>query len=140
MSRPIIGVGVLVWRGNQLLLGKRLMKDQPACWQFPGGHLEHGESVIECAHREVLDETGLNVSGARHFGFTDKQFSVAQKQYLTLYVSCEFTEGELQVREPDKCERWQWFDYNQLPAPLFEPINIIIEECGDLHALYCALR
>ena len=59
--RPAIGVGVLVWRDKQLLLGKRLADQQDICWQFPGGHLENNESVIECAVREVQEETGLKV-------------------------------------------------------------------------------
>ncbi|MBE9564847.1 MAG: NUDIX domain-containing protein, partial [Proteobacteria bacterium] len=45
--RPIIGVGVLVWREKQLLLGKRLADSKDVCWQFPGGHLENNESVID---------------------------------------------------------------------------------------------
>ena len=138
--RPLIGVGVLVWRDNRLLLGKRLSRNQPGCWQFPGGHLETGESVIECARREVQEEAGLIVSGCRHLGFTDRQFTVAGQQYVTLLVSCEYTSGELQVLEPDKCERWQWFDYPQLPQPLFEPISIFMAQHSDLYALHCSLH
>ena len=63
--RPTIGVGVLVWREKQLLLGKRLADKQDICWQFPGGHLENNESVIECAVRELREETGLKVKSLR---------------------------------------------------------------------------
>ena len=79
VQRPAIGVGVLVWRGKQLLLGKRTMKGQQACWQFPGGHLEAGESVIECAMREVLDETGVTIRLPRHLDYTDRLFDVGQR-------------------------------------------------------------
>lgn len=135
-SRPVIGVGVLLWRGQQLLLGRRLLKGQQGCWQFPGGHLEHGESVISCARREVLEETGLTIQAPRHLGFTDKTFSMGQKQYITLLVSSECGPGEAQVMEPDKCAQWQWFDYRQLPAPLFEPITLFLSQQADLHALH----
>lgn len=149
---PIIGIGVLVWREKKLLLGKRITKDQDNCWQFPGGHLEHNESVIACANREVREETGLKVKDFRHLGFTDKPFDVAQRQYITLLVSCVYDSGEACVLEPEKCALWQWFDYDQLPAPLFRPISSFLRQNTgtqqpglatsisqpDLYAMHCA--
>jgi len=134
----MVGVGVLVWRGRQLLLGKRISIGQKSCWQFPGGHLENGESVIECASREVHEETGLKVKALRHLGFTDKTFAMNQQQYITLLVSADYDAGEVQALEPDKCEVWQWFDYQQLPAPLFKPIEIFMSQQNDLHMLHRA--
>jgi 8-oxo-dGTP diphosphatase len=153
LSRPLIGVGVLVWKKQQLLLGERLSHTQNQsqtdvrCWQFPGGHLENGESVIECARREVMEETGLSVKHLRHLGFTDKQFRVAQSNYITLLVSCEFDSGEVEILEPDKCARWQWFDYQKLPDPLFVAIPSFLSQLSqsltsdnDLYALHNAAR
>jgi 8-oxo-dGTP diphosphatase len=141
-SRPMIGIGVLIWRGDQLLLGKRISEEQSVCWQFPGGHLEEDESVIECASREVAEETGLKVKALRHLGFTDEVFSVSHRQYVTLFVSCDFESGEALALEADKCEVWQWFDYRQLPTPLFRPIEIFISQQlrlqqNNLYDLHC---
>lgn len=143
IARPLIGVGVLVWREQRLLLGKRIHSAQEVCWQFPGGHLEPGESVTDCAYREVLEETGLQVTQFRHLGFTDHTFTVGQQEYITLLVSCVCQSGEAQVLEPDKCELWQWFDYQHLPAPLFQPITLFLsqqlnEQKDDLYALHRA--
>ena len=146
-KRPSIGVGVLVWKDRQLLLGERLAAGQPVCWQFPGGYLENGESVIDCARREVLEETGIKVRALRHLGYTDRQFELAGKIYITLLVSCEYDSGDAVVLEPEKCAGWQWFDYQQLPEPLFEPITRFLEQLreaparttkDDLYALHCA--
>lgn len=149
-ARPVIGVGVLVWRNKQLLLGERMDKKQVNCWQFPGGHLEDNESVITCARREVMEETGIKVKNLRHLGYTDDQFEVAQKKYITLLVSCEYDSGEVKVLEPEKCARWQWFDYRRLPSPLFIPISRYlaqitavsqsVKEAGDLYTLHCSSR
>lgn len=136
MPRPSIGVGVLVWRDGKLLLGKRINKDKSTCWQFPGGHLESYESVTQCATREVMEETGLEVNRIRHLGFTDKPFVIESRQYITLLVSGDYVSGELETREPEKCEAWQWFDYPDLPSPLFLPITSFIAQQGDLYALH----
>lgn len=55
----------------------------------PGGHLEHGESLEECAARETLEETDLVVSGMRFLTATNDIFSEKDKHYVTLYVACE---------------------------------------------------
>jgi len=148
-NRPVIGVGVLVWREKKILLGQRMSNasaqdSSSKCWQFPGGHLEAEESVLDCAQREVCEETGLKIKNLRHLGFTDKSFLVGEKIYITLLVSSDYHAGEAQVLEADKCAGWQWFDYKDLPSPLFEPIKLFLlqqqasQAKFDLYALHRA--
>jgi ADP-ribose pyrophosphatase YjhB (NUDIX family) len=43
--------------------GIPLVKDlnkAPAYWKFPGGHGEASESAVDCAWRELLQETGID--------------------------------------------------------------------------------
>ena len=37
-------------------------------WSFPGGHVERGESVYDCAVREVKEEAGLDISNLKYCG------------------------------------------------------------------------
>ncbi|GAB2550748.1 mutator protein MutT [Gracilibacillus alcaliphilus] len=46
----------IINRSGEVLLQKRGDKNK---WGFPGGALEIGESIEECALREVKEETGL---------------------------------------------------------------------------------
>jgi 8-oxo-dGTP pyrophosphatase MutT (NUDIX family) len=48
--------GILIYKGRILILQSRGKK-----WGFPKGGLEHGENVFECAHREVNEETSLQI-------------------------------------------------------------------------------
>ncbi len=130
--RPHIGVGVLVWKQGQLLLGKRLCEHDEDCWQFPGGHLESGETVIECAQREVAEETGLMVSNCQPAGYSNRGFVSRSGEYFTLYVSATCESGEARVMEIDKCARWQWFSPARLPLPLFAPITLYLKQYPDL--------
>ena len=141
--RPVIGVGVLVWREKQLLLGKRVVVGKQSCWQFPGGHLENGESVVDCARREVQEETSLKIKNPHHLGFTGETFAIGSHQYITLLISSDYDSGDAKVMEPEKCECWQWFDYQQLPEPLFEPVSLFLSQSallqqGNLYAMHRA--
>ena len=64
-SRPIVGVGVIVLRNGLVLLGERIGSHGSGTWALPGGHLEFGETVEQCAAREVLEETGLKLQEVR---------------------------------------------------------------------------
>ena len=131
-KRPFIGVAVLLWKGDCLLLGQRVESCGEQCWQFPGGHLDVGETVLECAAREVREETGLDIEFAQHAGFTDEMFSMGDRDYVTLYVTAACLSGEPELMEPDKCRCWQWHPYDQLPEPLFLPISNFLKQEPDL--------
>ncbi len=105
-------------------------------WQFPGGHLEFGETVETCARREVGEEAGITIRNIVHCGYTNDVFIDADKHYVTLFVSSDYDKGELRVMEPEKCEKWQWFEWNQLPEPLFLPIKNFLRQFPDLYRLH----
>ena len=134
-KRPYVGVGVLVWKGDKLLLGKRLGTQGNVVWQFPGGHLEIDETVTVCAQREVREETGLEITQMQQVGFTDELFVMSHRHYVTLFISAAYISGEAEVLEPEKCQTWQWFAYDDLPQPLFQPINNLLKQIPALNVL-----
>ncbi|PWS55461.1 NUDIX hydrolase [Pseudoalteromonas sp. meg-B1] len=114
-----VGVAVIVMHDNKILLGERIGAQDANTWATPGGHLEFGETVEQCAVREVVEETGLNVTNIRKLDFTNDIFSAENKHYITLYVQADYEGGEVINKEPHKCLQWRWCDINDLPAPLF---------------------
>ena len=60
-TRPVVGVGVVVWRGDEVLLVRRGNEPRKGQWSLPGGAQELGETVSEAAVREVLEETGVTI-------------------------------------------------------------------------------
>jgi 8-oxo-dGTP diphosphatase len=135
IQRPYIGVATLVWHQGQLLLGERVDSKGDHCWQFPGGHLEYGEDVLTCAMREVREEAGIEIHQLKSVGYSNEAFINNTHHYVTLFVSAQLLCGSPQVREPDKCRRWEWFLPGQLPAPLFTPIINLMKDYPDLSDL-----
>lgn len=58
-ERPIIGCLAIVRRAGRVLLAQRSLPPGVDKWGFPGGMQELGETVFECARRELLEETGI---------------------------------------------------------------------------------
>lgn len=135
MTQPKIGVGVLIVREGRLLLGRRRGSHGANSWSAPGGHLEFGETPDECARREVLEETGLVVGKLAKVAFTNDFFIAEKKHYVTLFMLTEDISGTPQRCEPDKCAGWEWFSADELPQPLFAPLETLLQEGGLLPLL-----
>ena len=123
---PRIGVASIIVKDNKILMGKRLGAPGSNSWQFPGGRLEFNESVEDCARRETLEEAGIQIANIRDFAFTNDFFPEDNKHYVTLFVLADLLSGTPQVLEPDKCGGWEWFDWDELPSPLFLPIENLL--------------
>ena len=119
VERPKIGVGVCVIKEGKVLLGKRLNAHGQGTWAFPGGHLEFGETVANCASREVAEETGMKIANIRRGPYVEDFFLSEGKHYITLILIADWQAGEPIVLEPHKCEEWRWFEWDQMPSPLF---------------------
>lgn len=65
-------------------------------WQLPGGHLDYGESILVCAERETLEETGLKIKGIKVVAVTNDIFEKEGKHYITLFVLCEMEDKTAQ--------------------------------------------
>lgn len=125
--RPRVGVGVLVEQEGKVLLGLRKGSHGASSWATPGGHLEFAESVEDCAKRELFEETGLRAVSCTLGSWVENVMENGKKHYITLFVIVNKFEGEIQLLEPDKCEDWQWFSWNELPQPLFAPLSSFVE-------------
>ena len=127
-KRPKVGVGVALIKDGKVLLGKRRNAHGEGTWSFPGGHLEYQESWADCAIRETLEETGLSIKNVRFGTVTNDIFYAEQKHYVTIIMLSDYESGELRNMEPDKCERWEWLTWENLPDALFISIENLLKD------------
>lgn len=118
---PRVGIGVFVIRDGSFLMGLRRGAHGEGTWSVPGGHLEFGESFEQAAAREVAEETGLAVVNLRFGAVTNDVFDAEGRHYVTVWMLGDCPRGEAEVREPDKFISQRWFDFGNLPEPLFLP-------------------
>lgn len=117
-----VGMGLLVIRDGKVLVGKRKGSHAAGLYSFPGGHLDYGETWENCVQRELIEECGdrLKVEIVP-YDATHKEFFVTNdimpqygKHYITIFMVAKWIEGEAENMEPEKCEGWEWVDYNKL--------------------------
>ena len=126
LQRPGVGVGVLVVHQGLLLLGKRRGAHGAGHWAAPGGRLEFGEALEDCARRELKEETGLVARHLELGPYTNDVFEEdgqTTQHFLTVYVVARSLQGTPRNLEPEKCEGWAWFGWDTLPTPLFQPLQ-----------------
>ncbi|KAM0563085.1 hypothetical protein ACHAPJ_001931 [Fusarium lateritium] len=90
---PRVGVAALIYaRDGKFLTGRRIGSHGAGTLQLPGGHLDYGESFLECAARETLEETGLKVRPIKVVAVTNDVFEEVHKHYITIFVRCEMVD------------------------------------------------
>ena len=125
---PKVGICVLLKFENKVLLGKRKGSHGEGFWAPPGGHLEFGETPEETATRECQEETGLTPVNLRFLTSSNDFFEKENKHYITLAFEAYANSKEVKLLEPQKCEEWKWFSWNELPEPLFKPFQKIVKQ------------
>jgi 8-oxo-dGTP diphosphatase len=127
MEKRIVRVGVqaVIARADAILLGQRKNAFQEGSWGLPGGHLEVGETLLEAAARELLEETGIVTTKLKVFCVTDPNPESGYHMQIGVEV-LEFR-GSPQIMEPEKCSALAFFPITQLPNPLFISSQKVIE-------------
>jgi mutator protein MutT len=109
---------VLINEANQVLLHRRA---DNGAWALPGGRMEIGESIEQCAVREMFEETGIEVKIKRLVGvYSDPQNYCILRypngytvHYLIVVFEVEQTGGSLLISEESTDLRY--FDVDALP-------------------------
>lgn len=105
--RPAAAVAIV--NENKILMLKRMDNEK---WTLPGGTMELNESLIDCAVREVKEETGLNVQITDVIGtYTDPDIRI---EYSDGEVRREFTivyfgtasNGEVLIDDESSAYAW----------------------------------
>jgi ADP-ribose pyrophosphatase YjhB (NUDIX family) len=127
-GRTLISVGarcVLRDGDARVLLVRR---SDNGTWALPAGMMELGESLRDCAVREVREETGLLVHELTPFAVYTRAPTQGPDMYgntyqhITLTARIDAFEGDL-LRVTDETTDARWFAPGALPEPLREGVR-----------------
>lgn len=124
-----VSVGVIIKDADQkILLGKRKGVIGEGTWGLPGGHIKHGESILDCAKREVFNEVNINVKDIELLEVVEMVETGVDFQLIELGYKCEKWEGILELKEHKYCSEWKFFSIDKLPKEIFEPHRKIVDK------------
>ena len=128
--QPQVGIGVIITQEDQVLLMKRRNAHGDGTWSTPGGHLEYGESLEECAIRETQEEIGVTITDITFLAITNDVFDAERKHYVTFWMAGRYVSGEPTMDAPSEMSAVCWFSWDALPEPLFSPFeNLLTGQC-----------
>lgn len=114
----IKGAGGIILKGNKVLLIKR--KNAQIfnnLWANPGGKLEPGETVEECAVREVFEETGVAVKVVKKIvDYEDYREGTLRGLYTGFLV--KIVSGVPSCKDSEKIADIRYFPLEKLPSDL----------------------
>lgn len=102
-KHPIPGIGVVVFKEDHVLLIRRNKPPKEDEWSIPGGAQDLGETLLDCARREVREETGIeieNITLLKAVDFIDKdenndiRFHYSLIDYMADYKSGDLVAGD----------------------------------------------
>ena len=114
-----IGVAV-IWddRGRILIDRRRQEGLLGGLWEFPGGKVEAGETVVECVRREIKEELDLDVEVGPWLLDVDHAYSHFR---ITLHVyHCRYLGG---TPKPLECDEIRWVEPSELEDFPFPKAN-----------------
>ena len=123
-KRPKGVVGVMVFKDNKILIGKREMTASHGQgeYSFPGGHIEAGESFEEAVNRETFEEAGVKIKNLKFLCVANVNL---YNVILTGFVA-DWEEGEPRSLVEENIGDWVWCELSKLPSPLFYPTEIVV--------------
>ncbi len=110
-------VMVLVRRGDDLLLA-RSPRFKPGVFSALAGFVEAGETLEQCAVREVREEVGIEITNLRYFRSQSWPFPDS----LMLAFFADYASGTI-TPDPSEIEAADWFPRSALPL-LPDPVSI----------------
>ena len=129
-----VGVGVMVRNAKgEVLMGLRSQnaKNERGKWTFPGGEVEFGETLVECAVREAREEFGIEVKPLRLLKVIDHILPQEQQHWVNPVFEAELVRGKPKIMEPHKIEKIAWFSINSLPENITVNLKQLFKDIKD---------
>ena len=125
---PVVTVGALIFNAAGQVLMVRTHKWSDL-WGIPGGKIKWGEPAMDALHREIKEETNLEVTNIEFVLVQDcihsKEF-YRDAHFVLLNYTCR-CDGESQVKLNDEAREFRWVTIaDALEMPINQPTRKLL--------------
>ncbi|MBG9656998.1 NUDIX domain-containing protein [Bacillus firmus] len=108
----VLVVSTTIVQDGKVLMIKEKKATVKNKWNFPSGHVEKGEDILEAACREVKEETGLDVKLTHTTGIYNF-ISSTDHQVILFHFIAQITGGVLSLQEEEIADS-KWVNLSNL--------------------------
>ena len=128
--KAVPAIYLILKKGKDVLLIRRINTGYyDGYYSVPAGHIEAGELPIDALLREVEEEIGLIVVRdsvtLAHTMYRTRHDSTGDRVDFFFFAT-KYT-GEIENKEPHKCDDIAWFPINRLPVNLMQCVRDALE-------------
>ena len=122
----ITGVNSAIVHNNKILLIKRIKEPYTGYWSMPGGKLEFGETIEECAVRELKEETNIDSEFERLGGIASEVvYNKGKKKAHFLLFVCKLKPLHLNHKETNE-GKVRWVSVKDLDKEKIIPSDVLM--------------
>ena len=109
--------------GLSVLLIERANDPFKGCWAFPGGFMDMEENAEDCAKRELMEETGMEVRSLEYIGTFSEVNRDPRGRTITIAYYAVVEKSD--VIGADDASRAKWFPIDSIPSLAFDHEEIL---------------
>ncbi len=126
-----IGVAVISNEAGEILIDKRKMSGaMGGLWEFPGGKIEAGETIVDCIVREIREELAIEISVGEHLITIDHTYPTIRVTLIAHH--CKHISG---VPQPIESDEIRWVKIGDLNEYQFPDANVAIIRAIELMSI-----
>lgn len=132
-NHPRVGVATAVIKDGNILIGRDTKKGK-GIYGVPGGKWEVGESLVEGAAREVLEESGITCGNIKFLSIYELHNKEKHESWVTIQMTANYVSGEVRDLHNEGRMEWNWYTPEEaLRLNLYEPDRALIERLVRNH-------
>jgi 2-amino-4-hydroxy-6-hydroxymethyldihydropteridine diphosphokinase len=125
-ARPSATVDVLLFCAEELLLIRRAHAPFAGCWALPGGFVDCMEDLPVAAARELLEETGLELTEMTQLATYGRPGRDPRGHTISIAYAA-VTDQKPQAQAADDAAEARWFSIHDLPALAFDHAKVVAD-------------